>query len=216
MTPSVRRERTAPKSFKTPARRAEPRAVSVPSTKGLMLQQVVTLIQGHLDSGRVTREQLEARLAKEDLAFFEGDKIVPSLWYPVAQNQRLLDFYFAISGRRDEVMVELGRESARHVLALPAYTALFEAAAQRDAASAGPLLVKLAELVLNFTKWSFHGSSLDEFEIEVTEATDYSDHACHSAVGFIEVLGEQIFGKKLRVTCERPTPDHILFRQSRR
>jgi hypothetical protein len=190
--------------------------VSVPSTKGLMLQQVVALIQGHLDAGRVTRDQLEARLAKEDLAFFEGDKIVPSLWYPVTQNQRLLDCYFAISGRRNEVMVELGRESARHVLGLPAYTALFEAAAQRDAASAGPLLVKLAELVLNFTKWSFRGSSLDEFEIEVTEATEYSDHACHSAVGFIEVLGEQIFGKRLRVTCERPTPDHILFRQKRR
>lgn len=216
MTATVRRERTAPKSFKAPARQAEPRAVSVPSTKGLMLQQVVSLIQDHLDSGRVTRAQLEARLEQEDLAFFEGDKIVPSLWYPVAQNHRLLDCYFAISGRRTEVMVELGRESARHVLELPAYTALFEAAAQRDAASAGPLLVKLAELVLNFTKWSFHGSSLDEFEIEVTEATEYSDHACHSAVGFIEVLGEQIFGKQLRVTCERPTPDHILFRQKRR
>ena len=76
--------------------------------------------------------------------------------------------------------------------------------------------MKLAELVLNFTKWSFRGSSLDQFEIEVTEATDYSDHACHSAVGFIEVLGERLFGKELRVTCERPTPDRIVFRQSRR
>jgi hypothetical protein len=189
--------------------------VSVPSTKGLMLQQVVTLIQDHLDTGRLTRDQLEARLEKEDLPFFDGDKIVPSLWYPVAQNHRLLDLYFSISGRRAEAMVELGRVSARQVLELPAYAALFEAAAQRDAASAGPLLVKLAELVLNFTKWTFHGTTLDDFEIEVTEATEYSDHACHSAIGFMEVLGAELFGKKLRVKCERPAPDHIVFRSSR-
>jgi hypothetical protein len=75
--------------------------------------------------------------------------------------------------------------------------------------------VKLAELVLNFTKWTFRGSSLDEFEIDVTEATDYSDHACHSAVGFMEVLAEELFGQKIRVTCERPTPDHIVFRSAR-
>ena len=56
-----------------------------------MLQQVVTRIQDHLDCGRLSRDELEARLEKEDLAFFEGDKIVPSLWYPVAQNHRLLE-----------------------------------------------------------------------------------------------------------------------------
>jgi hypothetical protein len=189
--------------------------VSVPSTKGLMLQQVVTRIQDHLDCGRLSRDELEARLEKEDLAFFEGDKIVPSLWYPVSQNHRLLDLYHAISGRRTDVMVELGRESAHQVLRLPSYEKLFGAAAQRDPASAGPLLVKLAELVLNFTKWTFRGSSLDEFEIDVTEATDYSDHACHSAVGFMEVLAEELFGQKIRVTCERPTPDHIVFRSAR-
>jgi hypothetical protein len=211
-----RRAGTAPIGFKTAPRRAESAAVSAPSTKGLMLQQVVTLIQDHLDAGRLTRDELETRLEKEDLAFFEGDKIVPSLWYPVSQNHRLLDLYFSISGRRHEAMVELGRVSARQVLQLPAYAALFQAAAGRDAASAGPLLVKLAELVLNFTKWTFHGTSLDEFDIEVTEAAEYSDHACHTAIGFMEVLGAELFGKQLRVTCERPTPDHIVFRQSRR
>jgi hypothetical protein len=186
--------------------------VTVPSTKGLMLQQVVTLLQGFIDEGRLSRRELELRLAKEDLGFFDGDKIVPTLWYPVAQNQRLLELYYRVSGRRDDVMVELGRASARQVLSLPSFAPLLEAATQRDEASAGALLVKLAELVLNFSKWSFRGTSLDDFEIEVTEATDYSDHACHSAVGFIEVLGEKLFHRSIRVRCERPTPDHILFR----
>jgi hypothetical protein len=189
--------------------------VSVPSTKGLMLQQVIDRIQARLDDGRLTRKELEARLEEEDLRFFEGDKIVPTLWYPVSQNHRLLDLYSHLEGRRTEVMIELGRESAREILRLPAYAKLFEAALQRDEASAGSLLVKLAELVLNFTKWTFHGKSLDDFEIEVTEADDYSDHACHSAIGFIEVLGEGLFEKKIRVACERPTPDHILFRSVR-
>jgi hypothetical protein len=186
--------------------------VTVPSTKGLMLQQVVSRIQAFLDSGRLSRQELEVRLAREDLGFFDGDKIVPALWYPVAQNQRLLELFYALSGRRNEVMVELGRESARQVLQLPAFSKMFEAAAQRDDASAGALLVKLAELVLNFSKWTFSGRTLDDFEIEVTEAADYSDHACHSAIGFIEVLGAEVFGRTIRVAYERPTPDHIFFR----
>jgi hypothetical protein len=186
--------------------------VSVPSTKGLMLQQVVTRIQAHLDAGRITPDQLEVRLAKEDLALFDGDKIVPSLWYPVAQNQRLLELYYALEGRRTEVMVDLGRESARQILQVPAFRSMFDAAGQRKDASAGALLVKLSELVLNFSKWKFSGDSLADFEIDVTEATDYSDHACHSAVGFIEVLGHEVFGMPMKIAFERPTPDHIVFR----
>jgi hypothetical protein len=186
--------------------------VSVPSTKGLVLQQVVSRLQALLDAGRITRDELEVRLAKEDLALFDGDKIVPSLWYPVAQNQRLLDLYYVLEGRRVEVMVDLGRESARQILQVPAFRSMFDAASQRKDASAGALLVKLSELVLNFSKWKFHGESLDDFEIEVTEAADYSDHACHSAIGFIEVLGREVFGLPMTIAFERPTTDHILFR----
>jgi len=179
-----------------------------------MIQQLVDRIQAFLDAGKLTREQLEVRLEKEDLAFFDGGKILPTLWYPVAQNHRLLELYYDLSGRRDDVMVEMGREQARQILRTPSFAKLFEAAGQRDEASAGHLLVKLAELVLNFSRWTFHGSSLADFRIEVSEATDYSDHARHSATGFMEVLCEEIFGKRVRIASERPAPDRILFRPS--
>jgi hypothetical protein len=185
--------------------------MAVPSTKGILIQHAVARIQGYLDGGRLSRDQLEVRLAKEDLAFFGGEKVVAGLWYPVAQNHRLLDLVYEVEGGSDEAMVELGRQAGEQILRAPAFGALFEAAARRRDASAGPLLLKLAELVLNFTKWRFLGPSLDDFRIEVAEAREISDHARRTVMGLIEVLGSAVLGRTLSVTSERPERDRILF-----
>lgn len=184
----------------------------VPSTKGILIQHAVDRIQSYLDGGRLTRDQLELRLAGEDLAFFDGEKVIGGLWYPVAQHHRLLDLIFEVEGRSDRALLELGRRVGEQMLGAPAFAALFEAAARRGDASAGPLLMKLAELVLNFTKWRFLGPSLADFSIEVTEAQEISDHACRNVTGLIEVLGSHVLGRALTVTSERPESDRILFR----
>jgi hypothetical protein len=76
----------------------------------------------------------------------------------------------------------------------------------------GPLLVKLAELVLNFTRWKYAGESLDDFSVEVTEAIDYHEHARFTVQGMIELFGSRLLGKRLHVTSVRPTRDRIVFR----
>jgi hypothetical protein len=185
--------------------------MDVPSTKGILIQHAVERIQHHLERGRLSRDELELRLAPEDLAFFDGEKVIAGLWYPVARHHRLLELIFEVEGRSDLALVQLGRTAGEQMLRAPAFAAMFDAAGRRDEASAGALLVKLAELVLNFTRWRFLGSSLADFRIEVTEARDVSEHARRNVTGLIEVLGSHVLGRALAVTSERPQPDRILF-----
>jgi hypothetical protein len=185
--------------------------MDVPSTKGVLIQHAVERIQGYLAGGRLSREELELRLAAEDLALFDGEKVIAGLWYPVARHHRLLDLIFEVEGRSEPALVDLGRTAGEQMLRAAAFGAMFEAAARRGEGSAGALLVKLAELVLNFTKWRFLGPSLADFRIEVTEAREVSDHARHNVTGLIEVIGSHVLGRALGVTSERPQPDRILF-----
>jgi hypothetical protein len=187
--------------------------MGVPSVKGVLLQHAVDRIQSYLTSGALSRERLEVRLEREDLGPFDGEKIVGGFWYPAARYERLLELIHELEGGRPEALIEYGRRSAEQLLGASAFSAMFEATAKRTAdEGAGPLLVKLAEVVLNFTRWKFLGTSLDAFTIEVTEAQDYHELARRSVEGLIEVFGSRLFGRKLLVTSERPSQDRILYR----
>jgi hypothetical protein len=187
--------------------------MAVPSVKGVLLQHAVDRVESYLASGRLSRDQLEVRLERDDLGVFDGEKIVGGFWYPAARYERLLELIHEVEGRRPEALVEYGRSSGEQLLGTSAFSAIFAATARRTGAEgAGPLVVKLAELVLNFTRWRFRGASLDDFTVEVSEAADYHELARRSVEGLIEVFGSRLFGKALRVTSERPTPDRIVYR----
>jgi len=185
--------------------------MAVPSIKGILIQHPVERIQGYLDEGRVSRRELEIQLGKEELAFFDGEKVVPGLWYPAAMTHRLLQLIYDVEGRDEAALRELGRETAGRLLQAPAFQSLFEAAARRGDASAGPLVLKLAEVVLNFSKWRFDGE-LHDFRVEVTEAEALSDYSRHTMVGLMETVGSAVAGRAVHVTSERPTPARMVFR----
>jgi hypothetical protein len=186
--------------------------MSVPSVKGVLLQHAVDRVQSYLASGRLSREQLELDLEAEDLGVFDDEKIVAGFWYPAARYERLLELIHRVEGRRPEAMVEYGRSSAEQLLGTQAFSAMFQATARRTGdEGAGALLVKLAEVVLNFTRWRFVGTSLEDFTVEVSEARDYHELARRSVEGLIEVFGSRLFGKALRVTSERAAPDRIVY-----
>jgi hypothetical protein len=75
--------------------------------------------------------------------------------------------------------------------------------------------MKLAELMLNFTRWRYVGVSADEFQVEVSEAADYHEHARYIAQGLIELFGSRLFETPLHMTSERPSRDRIVFRGTR-
>jgi hypothetical protein len=190
--------------------------MDVPSVKGVLMRCAVERLESYLASGRLSRDQLELRLEHEDLGLFEKDAIVNGLWYPATRYERLLDLIHELEGRRPEGLVAFGRSSAESLLEAPAFAGIFEATARRSRhESGGPLLMKLAELMLNFTRWKYVGVSADEFTVEVTGAADYHEHARHTAQGLIEFFGSRLFGTQLHMTSERPSRDRILFRGTR-
>lgn len=190
--------------------------MDVPSVKGVLVRSAVERIDGYLASGRLTREWVEMHLEREDLELFEKGAIVNGLWYPADRYRRLLDLIFEAEDRRREALVALGRAAAEGLLGAAAFGGIFEATTRRSRhESGGPLLVKLAELMLNFTRWKYVGVGPDEFRIEVSEATDYPEHARHVAEGMIGFFGARLFETQVHMESERPSPDRIVFRGTR-
>jgi hypothetical protein len=56
--------------------------MDVPSVKGVLVRSALEQVQSYLAAGRLSREQLELRLEREDLALFDKDRVVNGLWYP--------------------------------------------------------------------------------------------------------------------------------------
>jgi hypothetical protein len=190
--------------------------MDVPSVKGVLVRSAVERLQSCLAAGRLSREQLELRLEREDLGLFEKDAIVNGLWYPATRFERLLDLIYEVEGRRPEALVALGRSAAEGLLGASAFAGIFEATARRGRhESGGPILMKLAELMLNFTRWKYVGAGADEFSVEVGEAAEFHEHARHLAQGLIEFFGTQLFETPLRVESQRPSRDRIVFRGTR-
>jgi hypothetical protein len=186
------------------------------SVKGVLLQHALDRIEEGLAAGTLTRERLELRLEPEDLALLDAKEIVGGLWYPAARYERMLDAIFEAEGRRSEALVEFGRSAALRLIETPAFGAMFDAIKGRSgsdsAASAGPILVKLSEVLLNFTRWKYLGPRLDDFSVEVSEAREFHDHARFAVQGMIDAFATRLFGERLEVRSERPAPDRIVFR----
>ncbi len=190
--------------------------MDVPSVKGVLVRSALARVQSYLTSGRLPREQLELRLEREDLALFEKDLVVNGLWYPATLYERLLDLIYQVEGRRPEGLIAFGRSAAESLLGASAFSGIFDATARRGShESGGPLLMKLAQLMLNFTRWKYVGVSADEFCVEVSEAADYHEHARYTAQGLIGFFGSRLFETPLHVTSERPSRDRIVFRGTR-
>jgi hypothetical protein len=184
-----------------------------PAVKGVLVQGAVERIESYLDAGKLSREELELRLGQEDLGLFEKGAVVAGLWYRTPRYERLLDLIYEVEGRRTAALVAFGRRSAERMLENPAFAAIFETIERRNGGrSAGPLLVRLAEVVLNFTRWQYVGETLDDFAVEVSEAGDYHEHARFAVQGMIEFFGSHLFGRQLCVKSERPSRERIVFR----
>ena len=190
--------------------------MDTPSVKGVLLRSAADRIQCYLASGRLSRDQLELRLGPEDLALLEKDGIVNGIWYPATRFEQLLDVIYEADGRRPEALIDFGRSAAEGLLGAPAFAGIYQATARRGShESGGPLLMKLAELMLNFTRWKYVGVSADEFVVEVSHAAAFHEHVRFTAQGLIGFFGSSLFQTALHMTSERPSRDLVLFRGTR-
>ena len=174
-----------------------------------------------LREGRVSREEIEAKLGEEALSHLD-ESIQPSLWYPIESYRVLCELLTEVEGGgRMEYMFERGERSAQRLFDAGLYEQLRYASkevakdTQLQVQSAGRLIVTLAPAMFNFTRWSFHADpeTAKRFTIQVDDARDLPEVLRYSSAGFCHVVSETASKAKLSIRHQRVRPDQILITQ---
>ena len=182
-----------------------------PSIKGSAIQSAVEDVNRLVDEGRISRDELEARLSAQDLKVLDH-KILPGLWYPLDSYGRLLDLLVERDGRgQGDYLQARGRKAGERLVQAGLYSQL-EASQERWGARIGNVFATLGPAMFSATEWSFASAeSVDSFEIEAAIPAEFPESARLTALGFIEFLAERTAGHPVRVLSERPSPDRMTF-----
>jgi len=196
--------------------------MDTPSIKGSAFAAVVEDLRRLVESGRVSRDALEARLEAEDLRILDA-KVSPGLWYPLASYERLCAVLVETEGAgRPGYVVERGARAAERLFAAGLYLQLERGQAigakkreRREGWSAveGNLVTSLAGAIFNVSRWRF---AVDPDEpavhrIEASEAAELPEVSRLAAQGFVEYTASRLSGAPIRVTSERVGRDLIVF-----
>jgi hypothetical protein len=187
--------------------------MTVPAIKGTGFQSAVDDIQRLLDTDRLTREELEARLEPDDVILLES-KVGPATWVPMDTYRRVIDVLIAIEGRGDAegYLVQRGWRAAERLHKAGLYSQ-FDATMDKWGMRVGKLVVTLGPVMYNFTKWAFESQpeAPGNFTLTVSEAEHFPDCARYTAQGFVEYLARSIIGRTVHVTSERMPEGRILY-----
>lgn len=188
---------------------------TVACVKGSIFASVVADLKAAVAEGRLSPEDLEAELDGKDLGLMDG-VVTPVSWMPVATYGRMLELLARLegAGQREGYLRERGARAAERLLS-GTYEA-FDPGPGGWGQRAGELMVGIASVLYNFTRWSFRETGPDEWEIVAAEARDFPDAAAHAAHGFLEWYLERSADGRLGAELSRPAPDRVLYRLSPR
>ena len=196
--------------------------MAVPSIKGSAFESVVHDLTRLIQTGKIAREAVEARLEAEDLLVLE-DKVLPGLWYPLASYRRMSELLWELEGNRDPAyLMARGARSAERLFEAGLYQQMQRGeelgAAKRERGEAwsefdGNLMTSLASTIFNVSRWRYrrHPEDVNVNRIEVTGARDLPEVSRWAAQGFIEYMASRMTGVTVLVTSERPAPDRIVY-----
>ena len=182
----------------------------VASVKGSIFASVVADLKAATAEGRLSPDDLEAGLDDKDRGLM--DSVVTAVsWMPVATYGRMLDLLARAeaAGRREEYLRDRGARAAERLLS-GTYEA-FDAGKGTWGQRAGELMVGIASVLYNFTRWSFREIGPDEWEIVADEARELPDAAAHAAHGFLQWYLDRSADGRLVATFARPTPDKVVY-----
>lgn len=184
-----------------------------PSLKGAIFQMATEAVNQAVERGRISREELEAKLEARDLQFLE-EKILVSTWYPVDSFDRLVRLTGGpATAEYPDYLIRRGRKAADELLGSQVYRRFHDTIQERGDQGGGSVLT-LAQLMMNFSSWEllpYENGDTSHFVIEVTEAEPMPDVLRYTAQGFIERVAELMVGSPMKVTSERPTRDLLTF-----
>jgi hypothetical protein len=185
-------------------------AETAPCVKGSIFASVVDDVKQALRQGRLSTEDLESKLGEKDRALMESVVTAVS-WIPIDTYGRLLELLAMVEGgsHRDAYLRDRGARAAERLLA--GTYGQFDSAPGTWGRRAGELMVGIASVLYNFTRWTFSEVSPGVWQIVACEARHFPDVAAHTAHGFLEWYVKRAANGRLRATLSRPTPDRIVF-----
>ena len=187
-----------------------------PSVKGSLFVAGVVAIRRHRDSGRLSEEQIAARLGPVALEMID-QKIDISRWYPIDAFCEMLDLEWEIaSGRNPVYMWHMGQDVAKRFFEGGIYQQL-DYAKRVGRAESRQSLVRQSKLIVTVT------NSLYNFlEIDVRVVDDVLEIAYGNAERFPEALRYTTEGFMTEVnrwqgssrpwSSKRIAPDRVSFR----
>jgi hypothetical protein len=204
-----------------------------PSIKGSIFKGAIDDLARLQEEGRLSQEEVDARLAAEDLAFLENE-INSAAWYPIETYARLMELLGDVEGSgKDTYFLERGRASARRLMASGLYQQLaFLSRWDEASGSAGEsesaliagyasnlrMVTSLASAIYNVGKWMVEPDPehTGRVCIVVREARAYSEPMRLAIEGFFDECARAARKDLAQLhVSERPAPDLMRFRMTR-
>jgi hypothetical protein len=190
-----------------------------PSAKGTLVLGAVVAVRRLRDKGRISAEQLEARLAAPAVALLD-QKINIAGWYPIQAFTDLMDVNWEVAGRRDpEFMRREGARSADRLFESKIYQQL-DFAQQAARVQTREQMLRQSRLITSITHSLYNfleievrmaGPRQDELQITYANAAAFSEALRYSTEGFMNEINKRQKSSRVWIS-ERAAQDRILFR----
>jgi hypothetical protein len=207
--------------------------MAVPSIKGSIFKGVIDDLERVRAKGRISEEEIDARLAPEDLAFLEAE-ISPAAWYPLESYARMIRLLGDVEGAgKDAYFVERGRDSARRLMESGLYQQLAflsrwdetvdwrrddESSVVATYARNLRMVSSLASAIYNVGKWTVEPDPehAGRVVLMVREASAYSEPMRLAIEGFLNECARAARENLAHLfASERASQDLMLIRMTR-
>lgn len=191
-----------------------------PSVKGSLVVGAAVSVRRHREAGRISPEQLEARLGGTALELIDDRKIEIGRWYPAAAFCELLDLDWEVASDRDpEHARRAGTVSADHLFDSGIYQQL-DYAERAERVKSRSELMRQARLITTITGTLYN---FLEFEVRIDEertrsleiqygnASAFPEVLRYNTEGFMNQINHRQ-GSSRCWSSERVRPDLVVFR----
>jgi hypothetical protein len=186
---------------------------ATPSIKATGFQSAADDLARLVETGRISAEELEARLPLGDFAYL-NKSLAASSWVPIETYVRVGAILVELEGAGDPQAYfrARGLRAGERLHKVGIYRQ-FDASVETWGKRAGTLATTLTAVLYNFTRWTFEAKEeRGGFQITVEGAREFPDYLRFVGEGFIEYISRhQSRGRNVLVSSTRPTPDRVVY-----
>ena len=189
------------------------------SAKGSIVVGAVISLRQLRSSGRISNDQLAARLSRGAFELLE-QKIDVGRWYPMSAFAELVEFEWEIAANRDpEYARQSGAKGAQRLFETGRYQQL-DFAQRTGKAETREALVRQTKLITTVTTMFYNYLEVsvgidparpNQLEIIYANASEFTEPLRYSTEGFMNGINA-MQGSSRRWTSERTARDRVVFR----